>query len=43
MDRKEIHIISPRSDSFGLRSTNSDVTDVIQFENVRITIIEIYF
>lgn len=36
MNRKEIYVITPRFDSFGLRNTNSDITDVIQCGNVRI-------
>lgn len=42
MNRKEIHIITPRFDSFGLRNTKSDITDVIQCGNVRITLNQNY-
>lgn len=38
MNSEEIHVITPKYDSFGLRNTNGEITDVIQYENVRIII-----
>lgn len=42
MNKKDIHVITPRFDSFGLRNTNNHITDVIQCGNVRITFLVNY-